>query len=249
VWADTYTIAAIEILSLHPIVKTMQNLTESLQQTQVLINDAVIAASRPAGSVRLLAVSKKHTAQAIRHVFELGQAAFGENYVQEALEKQQLLSDLEIQWHFIGPIQSNKTRQIAEHFDWVHSVDRLKIAERLSRQRPDHLPPVNICLQVNIDNEPTKSGLTPTELLDTAEHIAALPNLALRGLMAIPAPCDNYAGQFKVFSQVQDLFTRLQAKVPAMDTLSMGMSADMAAAIAAGSTMVRVGTGIFGTRG
>ena len=245
---DTYTIAAIEILSLHPIVNIMQNLTESLKQTQQVMNDAVVAASRPVGSVTLLAVSKKQAAEAIRQVYDLGQTAFGENYVQEALEKQQFLANLEIQWHFIGPIQSNKTRQIAEHFDWVHSVDRLKVAERLSRQRPQHLPPLNICLQVNIDNEPTKSGFSPQELLEHCQSIAALPQLTLRGVMAIPAPSQDYAEQLAVFKRVQDLYTQLQSAVPTVDTLSMGMSGDMQAAINAGSTMVRVGTGIFGAR-
>ena len=226
----------------------MQNLTESLHHTQSLINNALIKTKRPVGSVELLAVSKKHPAESIRHVFEQGQRAFGENYVQEACEKQLLLSDLAIQWHFIGPIQSNKTRQIAEHFDWVHSVDRLKVADRLSRQRPDSLPPLNICLQVNIDNEPTKSGFSPHEIIDVANTIARLPSIQLRGLMAIPAPCEHYQGQLEVFRQVQGLFAQLQTSVEGADTLSMGMSGDMEAAIEAGSTMVRVGTGVFGAR-
>lgn len=226
----------------------MQPLTDSLQTTQALIHQATIAAKRTSGDVHLLAVSKKHSVESMRHIYRLGQRAFGENYVQEACEKQLLLSDLEIQWHFIGPIQSNKTRQIAEHFHWVQSVDRLKIAERLSQQRPSSLLPLNICLQVNIDNEATKSGFAASELLAAANKIAALPNLNLRGVMAIPAPRESFDEQLKIFQQVQQLFEALAQRFSSVDTLSMGMSGDMGAAIAAGSTMVRVGTGIFGAR-
>jgi len=226
----------------------MQNLNDSLKQTRSLIEQAISKAGRKPNSVELLAVSKKHSAASIRHVFDLGQTAFGENYVQEALEKQQLLADLPIKWHFIGPIQSNKTRQIAEHFAWVHSVDRLKIAERLSKQRPDHLPPLNICLQANIDEETSKSGFTRKDVLVNAARIAALPKLRLRGLMAIPAPRNTFAQQLTVCQQVQGLFTQLKSTLKDCDTLSMGMSGDLTAAVAAGSTMVRVGTGIFGAR-
>jgi len=205
-------------------------------------------ASRSPDSVSLLAVSKTRSADEVRELSRCGQRAFGENYLQEALDKIEALSDLGLEWHFIGPIQSNKTRPIAEHFDWVHSVDRLKIATRLSEQRPARLPPLNICLQVNISDEASKSGCSPDELPTLAAAVARLPNLRLRGLMAIPKPEDDPQRQRAVFAQVRELLQQLQQSHPGLDTLSMGMSADIDAAIQEGSTLVRVGTSLFGPR-
>jgi pyridoxal phosphate enzyme (YggS family) len=205
-------------------------------------------ASRSPDSVSLLAVSKTRSADEIRELSRHGQRAFGENYLQEALDKIEALSDLDLEWHFIGPIQSNKTRPIAEHFDWVHSVDRLKIATRLSKQRPAQLPPLNICLQVNICDEASKSGCSPDELPALAAAVARLPNLRLRGLMAIPKPENDPQRQRAVFAQVRKLLQQLQQSHPGLDTLSMGMSADMDAAIQEGSTLVRIGTALFGPR-
>lgn len=220
--------------------------------TQVLdrVRAAANAAGRSPASVTLIGVSKKQPASAIRRLYQTGQRIFGESYLQEALEKQAELSDLAISWHFIGPIQSNKTRSIASHFDWVHSVDRLKIAQRLSEQRPEERPPLNICLQVNIDREKSKGGIPARELTAFADQVADLPRLALRGLMAIPAPRQDYAAQLEAFSRVRQLFEALRAHHPAanLDTLSMGMSGDLEAAVAAGATMVRVGTDLFGPR-
>ena len=205
-------------------------------------------ASRGPDSVSLLAVSKTRSADEVRELSRCGQRAFGENYLQEALDKIEALSDLGLEWHFIGPIQSNKTRPIAEHFDWVHSVDRLKIATRLSEQRPARLPPLNICLQVNISDEASKSGCSPDELPTLAAAVARLSNLRLRGLMAIPKPEDDPQRQRAVFAQVRELLQQLQQSHPGLDTLSMGMSADIDAAIQEGSTLVRVGTALFGPR-
>lgn len=205
-------------------------------------------AARSPDSVSLLAVSKTRSADEVRELSLCGQRAFGENYLQEALDKIEALSDLALEWHFIGPIQSNKTRPIAEHFDWVHSVDRLKVATRLSEQRPAQLPPLNICLQVNISGEASKSGCTPDELPALADAVARLPNLRLRGLMAIPKPEDDPERQRAVFAQVRQLLEQLRHRQPALDTLSMGMSADIEAAVLEGSTMVRVGTALFGPR-
>jgi PLP dependent protein len=219
-------------------------LEQHLSAVRQQIETAAVACGRQAATVQLLAVSKTQPASLLRAAFALGQTAFGENYLQEAREKQNQLSDLAIEWHFIGPIQSNKTREIAEHFSWVHSVDRLKIAHRLSEQRPAHLPPLHICLQVNIDDEATKSGVSLSELPTLVAGVSVLPRIKLRGLMAIPAPHESYADQLVAF---QTLATAM-ADFPMMDTLSMGMSADMEAAIAAGATIVRVGTGIFGKR-
>lgn len=199
-------------------------------------------------SVRLLAVSKTQTAAAIAAIAAQGQRCFGENYLQEALTKIAELADLGLEWHFIGPIQANKTRSIAEHFAWVHSVDRLKIAERLNEQRPAALPPLNVCLQVNIDREATKHGLEADEVVAVAHAIAALPRLRLRGLMAIPAPAADFAAQRQPFAQLRTLQERLNADGLALDTLSMGMSDDLEAAIAEGATLVRVGTALFGPR-
>ncbi len=203
---------------------------------------------RPPESVQLLAVSKTRSADEVRQLHACGQTAFGENYLQEALDKIEALNDLPLEWHFIGPIQSNKTRAIAEQFAWVHSVDRLKIARRLSEQRPESLPPLNLCLQVNISDEASKSGCTPAELPALARAVAALPGLRLRGLMAIPEPETDPARQRAIFARVRKLMETLQAELPQLDTLSMGMSGDLDAAIAEGSTLVRVGTALFGPR-
>lgn len=203
---------------------------------------------RAPDSVKLLAVSKTQSADVLRQAAEAGQVYFGENYLQEALVKINALKDLNLEWHFIGPIQSNKTRDIAENFDWVQSVDRLKIAQRLSSQRPVSLGNLNICIQVNIDNESSKSGVAPTELLSLAKQISQLNNLQLRGLMIIPTHSDDIKQQQQSFQQAKMLFRQLAEIYPAVDTLSMGMSDDMAVAIAEGSTMVRIGTAIFGPR-
>ena len=195
-----------------------------------------------------MAVSKTKTAADIRAAFAAEQRHFGENYLQEALEKQQQLVGLNIVWHFIGPIQSNKTGALAEHFQWVHSVDRLKIARRLSEQRLKHLPALNICLQVNLDNEASKSGVTLAELPALADAVAKLPHLKLRGLMAIPAPRSDVNEQQQSLERLQQALKQLNQQGYTLDTLSMGMSGDLEAAIAAGSTMVRIGTDIFGAR-
>ncbi|MEO0442858.1 MAG: YggS family pyridoxal phosphate-dependent enzyme [Pseudomonadota bacterium] len=220
------------------------SISNNLAQIQQRIQQAAGKVNREAKSIELLAVSKTKAANALREAFAAGQRAFGENYLQEALEKQQALSDLAIEWHFIGPIQSNKTRDIARQFDWVHSVDRLKIARRLSEQRPNTLGPLNICLQINLDQEDSKSGLLLSELNALVDAIAGLPNLSLRGLMAIPAPRENYEQQLASLKRL----AVAAGTFPEMDTLSMGMSDDLEAAIAAGSTIVRVGTAIFGQR-
>ena len=203
---------------------------------------------RPPGSVRLLAASKSQSPAAITAIAAAGQTCFGENYVQEALDKMAELATLDLEWHFIGPIQANKTRGIAEHFAWVHGVDRLKIAERLSAQRPDRLPPLNVCLQINIDREPTKHGLDESEVAEVARAVAALPRLRLRGLMAIPAPAADFAAQRRPLARLRELWERLNAGGLALDTLSMGMTDDLEAAIAEGATLVRVGTALFGPR-
>lgn len=205
-------------------------------------------ASRHPDEVKLLAVSKNFAVDALRDAYQAGQRSFAENYVQEALDKMKALQDWAIEWHFIGPIQSNKTRAIAENFAWVHSVDRLKIAGRLSEQRPEHLPPLQICLQVNISNEASKSGVAPNEVSALAQAMTKLPNLKLRGLMAIPAPSDDVVIQRNGFAQLRQLRDQLNQQGLQLDTLSMGMSHDFAAAIAEGATMVRIGTAIFGER-
>ena len=215
-------------------------------QTQILA--ACQAAGRAPDSVQLLAVSKTWGTDAVRQAHAAGQTAFGENYIQEAVDKIIALRDLPLQWHCIGPIQSNKTRLVAEHFDWVHSIDRLKIAQRLSEQRPEHLPPLQVCIQVNVDGGETKSGVSPQDLPALAQAVAALPRLQLRGLMTIPEPAETEAQMRTVHRQAKDLFEQLRTQGLPLDTLSMGMSADMAAAIAEGSTLVRVGTAIFGKR-
>jgi pyridoxal phosphate enzyme (YggS family) len=228
----------------------MNKATIASQIDKVLsrISAAAIQASRPVDDITLIAVSKTKPANDIEAAAACGLTHFGENYLQEALDKIETLGELNLAWHFIGPIQSNKTRPIAEHFDWVHSVDRLKIAQRLSDQRPANLDPLNICLQVNISNEDTKSGVSTEQVAELARAMTALPNIRLRGLMAIPKPSDDPAEQAAAFEAVATLFHTLRRTIPELDTLSMGMSQDLEAAIAAGSTMVRIGTDIFGAR-
>jgi hypothetical protein len=226
----------------------MATIKDNLQQVHARIRDACAAAQRPVQSVTLLAVSKTFDALAVREAFDAGQRAFGENYVQEALAKIDALRDLQIEWHLIGPLQSNKTRAVAEAFDWVHSVERLKIAQRLSEQRPAQLPPLQLCLQVNISGEASKSGLAPAEVADVAHAVARLPHVRLRGLMAIPEPAGDFAAQRAPHRALRELFDALRRDGLALDTLSMGMSADLEAAIAEGATLVRVGTAIFGSR-
>jgi pyridoxal phosphate enzyme (YggS family) len=223
----------------------MSTIADNISQVMARIQAGAQAAQRPAGSIGLLAVSKTKPAAAVREAYAAGIRDFGENYLQEALAKQQELADLPLCWHFIGPIQSNKTRAIAENFAWVHSVDRLKIAQRLSEQRPAGLPPLNICIQVNISGEASKSGCEPADLQALATAIAALPNLRLRGLMAIPEPLEDRAAQDAAFASVRTLQEHLQLP---LDTLSMGMSHDLEAAIAQGATWVRIGTALFGAR-
>ncbi|MGA9662128.1 MAG: YggS family pyridoxal phosphate-dependent enzyme [Pseudomonas alloputida] len=223
----------------------MSTLADNLSAISARIASAAQAVGRNPASVQLLAVSKTKPASAIREIHAAGVRDFGENYLQEALTKQQALSDLPLTWHFIGPIQSNKTKAIAEHFDWVHSVDRLKIAQRLSEQRPAGLAPLNICLQVNVSGEDSKSGCTPADLPALAKAVAALPNLRLRGLMAIPEPTEDRATQEAAFASLRKLQEDLGL---GLDTLSMGMSHDLEAAIAQGATWVRIGTALFGAR-
>lgn len=205
-------------------------------------------AHRRKESIKLLAVSKGFSAVAVREAYQAGQRAFGESYIQEALDKIGLLRDLPLEWHFIGPIQSNKTRAIATHFAWAHSVDRLKIAERLSAQRPASLPPLNICIQVNVSGEDSKSGVAPSGLVELAQAVASLPQLKLRGLMAIPAPVEGLEAQRVPFAKLRELMQQINMQGLALDTLSMGMSHDFSAAILEGATIVRVGTAIFGER-
>jgi pyridoxal phosphate enzyme (YggS family) len=224
------------------------SIADNIARVQAQILAACQAASRAPNTVHLLAVSKTWGPDAVRQAHAAGLTAFGENYIQEAVDKITALRDLPLQWHCIGPIQSNKTRLVAEHFDWVHSVDRLKIAQRLSEQRPEHLPPLQVCIQVNVDGGDNKSGVSPQELPALAQAVAALPRLQLRGLMTIPEPAETEEQMRAVHRQAKDLFEQLRAQGLPLDTLSMGMSADMAEAIAEGSTMVRVGTGIFGAR-
>ncbi|KMT56224.1 YggS family pyridoxal phosphate-dependent enzyme [Pseudomonas fildesensis] len=223
----------------------MSTIADNIGQVSQRIRAAADAVQRDASSIHLLAVSKTKPAQAVREAYAAGMHDFGENYLQEALGKQAELTDLPLSWHFIGPIQSNKTRAIAENFAWVHSVDRLKIAQRLSEQRPADLPPLNICIQVNVSGEASKSGCTPADLPALANAISALPRLKLRGLMAIPEPTEDRAAQDAAFAAVRDLQNSLNLP---LDTLSMGMSHDLESAIAQGATWVRIGTALFGAR-
>ena len=239
----------------------MGSIASNLQEVKRRIAAACASAGRGDGiltlapqvgdaGITLLAVSKTFDADAVRQAHVAGQRAFGENYVQEALAKIEALADLQppIQWHLIGPLQGNKTRVVAEAFDWVHSVDRLKVAQRLSEQRPADLPPLQLCLQVNISGQASKSGLAPHEVADVARGVAVLPHVVLRGLMAIPEPAATFDAQRAPHRALRELLERLKRDGLALDTLSMGMSADLEAAVAEGSTLVRVGTAIFGER-
>lgn len=223
----------------------MSTIAENIAKVRARIREAAQASQRDSAAIGLLAVSKTKPAAAIREAFASGQRDFGENYLQEALGKQAELSDLDLIWHFIGPIQSNKTRSLAEHFDWVHSVDRLKIAQRLSEQRPAHLPPLNICLQVNVSGETSKSGCTPEELPALARAVTQLPHLKLRGLMTIPEPTEDPVAQREPLAQLRELRDGLGMD---LDCLSMGMSQDLEAAVAEGATWVRIGSALFGAR-
>ena len=226
----------------------MTTIPGNLQHVRARIATACQRAGRGVEEVTLLAVSKTFGADAVRAAAAAGQRAFGENYIQEGVEKIAALRDLGLMWHCIGPIQSNKTRLVAEHFDWVHTVDRLKIAERLSAQRPADRPPLNVCIQVNIDGGANKSGVAPGEALALARAVAALPQLKLRGLMSIPEIAPDFEAARELHASARALFDQLNADGLGLDTLSMGMSDDLEAAIAAGSTMVRIGTAIFGSR-
>ena len=223
----------------------MSTIADNIAEVEARIRAAALAVQRDVTSIHLLAVSKTKPAAALREAYAAGLRDFGENYLQEARAKQVELAELPLCWHFIGPIQSNKTRDIAEHFAWVHSVDRLKIAQRLSEQRPAELPPLNICIQVNVSGEDSKSGCTPHDLPALAAAINALPRLKLRGLMAIPEPTDDRAAQDAAFATVRQLQESLNM---GLDTLSMGMSHDLESAIAQGATWVRIGTALFGAR-
>ena len=220
----------------------------NLQAVHARIARAAQAAGRDPGAVRLLAVSKTHPAALVDEAYQAGQVAFGENYVQEAMRKMEVLADRPIEWHLVGPLQSNKTRLAAERFAWLHTLENGRVAERLSRQRPTHLPPLNVLVQVNISAEASKSGVAPGEVPALALAVAALPRLRLRGLMAIPEPSPDTASQRARFRAVRQLFDRLRSEGLLLDTLSLGMSDDLEAAIAEGSTLVRIGTAIFGAR-
>ncbi len=228
----------------------MATIANNLQLVRDRIQQACSQVGRAPESVTLLAVSKTFPAVTVREAFDAGQRCFGENYVQEAVDKIAELADLrsQITWHLIGPLQSNKTRVVAEHFDWVHTIDRLKIAQRLSEQRPAHLPPLQMCVQVNTSGEASKSGVAPEEALALAQAVSALPRLQLRGVMALPAPSDDPAVQTESLRQVRVAFELLRSEGLPLDTLSMGMSSDLESAIEQGSTLVRVGTALFGHR-
>lgn len=228
----------------------MATIADKLQLVRDRIHAAVSQFGRPHDSVTLLAVSKTFPAVTVREAVAAGQHRFGENYVQEAVDKIAELADLrdQIEWHLIGPLQSNKTRVVAEHFDWVHSVDRLKIAQRLSEQRPAHLPPLQVCIQVNTSGEDSKSGVQADDALELARAVAALPRLQLRGVMSLPAPSDDPAEQVRQLQAVRVVFEHLRSQGLPLDTLSMGMSTDLEAAVGQGSTLVRVGTALFGQR-
>lgn len=229
----------------------MNDIAHNLAQVRDKISASATRCGRASEEITLLAVSKTKPASAIADAIEAGQHAFGENYVQEGVDKIRFFQEqgkTDLQWHFIGPLQSNKSRLVAEHFDWCHTIDRLRIASRLNDQRPEALPPLNVLIQVNISDENSKSGIALEELDALAADVAALPRLTLRGLMAIPAPESSYERQFAVAQQMAVAFEALKARYQTVDTLSLGMSDDMEAAIAAGSTMVRIGTAIFGAR-
>ncbi len=229
----------------------MNDIAHNLAQVRDKISAAATRCGRASEEVTLLAVSKTKPASAIAEAIDAGQRMFGENYVQEGVEKIRYFREkgtADLEWHFIGPLQSNKSRLVAEHFDWCHTVDRLRIASRLSEQRPAEMPPLNVLIQINISDENSKSGIALEALDQLADEVAALPGLKLRGLMAIPAPESDYDRQFAVARQMAVAFEALKTRFPTVDTLSLGMTDDMAAAIAAGSTMVRIGTAIFGAR-
>jgi len=226
----------------------MTMIADNLHRIHQRMEEACRASGRDPGTVRLLAVSKTFGVDAVAAAHAAGQTAFGENYIQEAVDKITALAHVPLEWHCIGPIQSNKTRLVAEHFHWAHTVDRLRIAQRLSEQRPAHLAPLQVCIQVNVDGGPTKSGVTPDAALALAQAVAALPRLRLRGLMCIPELAPDFVAACEVFARARGLFDQLNATGMGLDTLSMGMSADLEAAIASGSTMVRVGSAIFGAR-
>jgi hypothetical protein len=226
----------------------MSSIVANIKRTLVSIKAAARSAQREEASVTLLAVSKTRPASEVREAFAAGQTQFGENYLQDALKKIDALQDLPVCWHFIGPIQSNKTRPVAEHFQWVHTIDRVKIAQRLSSQRPEQLPALNLCIQVNISAEANKSGVSEEEVEELAAAISELPRVRLRGLMAIPAAVLSPEEQRQTFQRMRHLLEKLQEKYPKLDTLSMGMSQDLEPAIQEGATMVRVGTAIFGLR-
>ena len=226
----------------------MTTIQSRLGAVQDRIHAACLASGRAADAVSLLAVSKTFGADAVQAAHAAGQTAFGENYIQEAVQKVIALRHLPLQWHCIGPIQSNKSRLVAEHFDWVHTVDRLKIAQRLSEQRPATLAPLQVCIQVNVDGGPTKSGVLPDQARALAQAVTVLPGLRLRGLMCIPEPAPNFVAACALFERTRALFDALNAEGLGLDTLSMGMSDDLEAAIASGSTMVRIGSAIFGQR-
>jgi hypothetical protein len=226
----------------------MSAIADNLQAVQARIGDAAALAGRSPESIRLLAVSKTWPLASVLEAADAGQRAFGENYVQEGIDKITATAGRGLEWHFIGPLQSNKSRAVAEHFDWVHSIERLKIAERLSAQRPATLPPLQVCIQVNVSGEASKSGCAPDEALALCQAVAALPGLQLRGLMAIPEPTDDPAAQRAPFRQVREIYDHIRAAGLPLDTLSMGMSHDLEAAVAEGATIVRIGTAIFGER-
>ena len=227
---------------------SQNNIAQNIKAIRAQITDAEKKYSRQPGSVQLLAVSKTRPVEDIQSAFSENQLHFGENYLQDALSKIDNSPDLSIEWHFIGPIQSNKTRQIAESFDWVHTIDRLKVAQRLSEQRDPSIKPLNVCMQVNTSNEASKSGINPEDAIALAQQINALPNLHFRGLMTIPASTNNFEEQRQAFRLLRELKDELESLNIQLDTLSMGMTNDMEAAIAEGSTMVRIGTAIFGER-
>ena len=226
----------------------MTSIAANLQAVRARIAAACVVAGRPAGSVQLLAVSKTWPAASVREAAASGQRAFGENYAQEAVDKAAELVELGLEWHFIGPLQGNKTRLVAENFVWVHSVDRLKIAQRLAAQRPPNLAPLQVCIQVNVSGEASKSGCAPDQAAALAHAVAALPHLCLRGLMAIPEPSDDISLQRRRFALLRELRDRISSEGLLLDTLSMGMSDDLEAAIMEGATLVRIGTAIFGER-
>ncbi|PVZ72174.1 YggS family pyridoxal phosphate-dependent enzyme [Pelagibaculum spongiae] len=225
----------------------MKSIATKLTDVQTRISEAILH-SQATQKVQLVAVSKYHSVDSVRQAVAAGQIAFGENYLQPALEKIDALSALSLQWHFIGPLQSNKSKAVAENFDWLHTLDRLKLAKRLNDQRPQHLTPLNVCLQVNISHDPAKSGLAVADVIPLAQQISQLPNIKLRGLMCIPMQKQGFEAQKQELLPMQDLLKQLQQICPDADTLSMGMSGDLEAAVAAGATMVRIGTDIFGPR-